>query len=133
MMASEIQQFLDVKPAGIRLQEGEDFLSNIMGSSGGTGDGAGGGDSGGGIRIDDANFNFRTDILLNDLIHTLSGFRYDPNAVTDLKRSSSIDEEVAVLDEFSELILKGSWPEKMSLYLRDRPHCWNIHRDWEQI
>ncbi|CAK9684524.1 unnamed protein product [Candida parapsilosis] len=106
MMASEIQQFLDVKPAGIRLQEGEDFLSNIMGSSGGTGDGAGGGDSGGGIRIDDANFNFRTDILLNDLIHTLSGFRYDPNAVTDLKRSSSIDEEVAVLDEFFRTDLK---------------------------
>lgn len=112
MMARDIENFLDVKSTDFSVQEGDDYLGNLMSGVGGDG-------ASSLTNVGDGRFNFKNDILSNDLIQTLVGFRYDPNTASDLKRLisvNSINEEVALLDEFFKIdllkFLTGEYGEK---------------------
>ena len=55
----------------------------------------------------EVNFNFKNEILSNDLIYTLIGYNFDPTTNSELKSSISmnfINEEINVIDEFSRMI-----------------------------
>lgn len=94
MMANDILLFLDRPGASAPQQGANMYLTSLI---------SGGGSSTGSSTAHGADFNFRNDILSNDLVHTMASFRYSPSTASISKSSvlvSSINEEASILDQF---------------------------------
>ncbi|CAK9441134.1 uncharacterized protein LODBEIA_P50030 [Lodderomyces beijingensis] len=91
MMSTDIENFLKINSQTIKLDEdtgdsNHNFFFNLSTTS-----------------MGEINFNFKNDILSNDLIYTLIGYNYDPKVNSELKSSISmnfITEEINIIDEF---------------------------------
>ena len=86
-MSSDIENFLKINSQTVKLDDDDNsFFFNLNTTS-----------------MGEVNFNFKNEILSNDLIYTLIGYNFDPTTNSELKSSISmnfINEEINVIDEF---------------------------------
>ncbi|KAK6463391.1 hypothetical protein DFJ63DRAFT_334923 [Scheffersomyces coipomensis] len=97
IMTNDIENFLKTNQpsdipsqpsvAGVKVEESDDDSSFLLNLN----------------TFGDLNFNFKNDILSNDMIYTLIGYNFDPAISNELKSSISmnfINEEINLIDEF---------------------------------
>lgn len=92
LMSSDIENFLKMSSQTMKFEDNStnnnplNFFFNLNTTS-----------------MGEVNFNFKNDILSNDLIYTLIGYNYDPKVNDELKSSISmnfINDEINIVDEF---------------------------------
>lgn len=95
IMSTDIETFLKVNSSqsasGVKLedQDEDSFFLNLNANLSNS--------------LGDLNFNFKNDILSNDLVYALVGYNFDPTLFQDLKSSISmsfINEEINIIDDF---------------------------------